>query len=309
MTKAKKQKVVVTGAGGFIGKNLCRYLAEQPEYDVIALDIVRPADASGNFFQGDFSTLADDYPDLLTDVDCVFHLAAIVGVDNCAQNPERVEEVNLQKTKGFIDYCAKQGVKRFVFSSSSEVYANLEEVPYREEADVTPFSLYGKCKLAIEHYLRERASSFPNGVGVARFFNIYGPGQRKEFVATKFIDLALHNLPIEVYGTGDQTRCFTYIQDAVRGFVAISRYHDSSFEIFNIGSQQEYSIKELAEVCLEVVPESKSKIVFKDYGKDGVREGALEIKRRVPATEKAKELLGFEATVTLREGLKSMMSE
>jgi len=199
-------------------------------------------------------------------------------------------------------------VKKIIFSSSSEIYSNSYKIPYSEKDEPEPFSLYGKCKKEIEIFLRHLSeSNADTQIMIPRFFNVYGPSQRKDFVVNNFIKRALTNGDIEIFGDGNQTRSFTYVDDVVRALRVMLDYNDSKYEIFNIGSRYECSIKELAQAVLSLTPESTSKIVFKDYGINGIRSKDLEILRRVPSTEKSKSMLGFEAVVSPEEGIKAII--
>ncbi|MHB8870907.1 MAG: NAD-dependent epimerase/dehydratase family protein [Candidatus Doudnabacteria bacterium] len=292
--------IVITGGSGFIGSHLVAELLRRGGYDITVIDLVKPKFETINFIEANISELSKFKSSLLK-ADTVIHLAAMVGVDNCRNRPEMVKKTNYEDTKNFVDLCVSSKVKRFIFSSSSEIYGNSKKLPYNENDRPEPISLYAKFKLEIEDYLAKRSDKI--SVGVVRFFNVYGPMQKEGFAVSNFIKAAITNVPIQIFGNGDQTRCFTYIDDAVTGIIKLLEYNKSPFEIVNIGNPTEISIKKLAEMVLVSVPGTRSVIQFHDYAKDGIREASLEIDRRVPDVSKAKGLLDFEAKVDLQSGL------
>lgn len=272
-------RILVTGADGLIGRPLVTKL-KLLNHRVITNDLHGDVD-----FKCDFS-----YVDV--DCDLVIHLAAIVGVDTTRLDPDKVLKINYTNTKKFID---KYKDKLFVFSSSSEVYGNSRDLPFSEDAPPTPVSLYGSLKVVIENYLRQNQVNSR----IVRFFNVYGPGQREEFVISGFVQKAIEHKPLDIFGSGEQIRCFTYVDDAVEGLIKMLDYK-SCYEIFNIGNSKPTTINELAKTILELYP---CEIEYLDYDSPQVRGKFLEIQKRVPDVSKAKRLLDWEATTTLRQGL------
>jgi UDP-glucose 4-epimerase len=301
-----KKKIVITGGSGFIGTHLSKKLLETGEYDLTVIDMFPPKINGVQFIEAEIGDLEKIKP-YLSDSDVVIHLAAMIGVDNCRNNPEKVRKVNSEETKKLIDFCANNNVKRFIFSSSSEIYGNSTEIPYREDGIPQPISVYAQCKLEVEKYLKSNSGKM--SVGIVRFFNVYGPGQKDSFVMSIFLKAALNDEPINIFGTGNQTRCFTYVEDAVEGVIKLINYYKTLYEIVNIGNPNEVTIKEVAQLVLENVQQSKSIINYKNYDGSEVREASLEIDRRVPSTEKAKELLGFEAKTKLNDGISLILKK
>lgn len=303
----KYKKTVITGGGGLLGRSVIpKLLRKGHEITVVDLNI-HDVSKKIKYIKGSFS---DEklMSSLLKKTDSVFHFAAILGVDNCRLNPQQVMKVNYEDTKILIDLCLKTGIKKFIFSSSSEVYGNSPKVPYKEGHKLTPVSAYGKSKAMVEDYL---ASVHKNGlkVGISRLFNVYGYHQRKDFVVPIFIEACFKNMPIKIYGDGEQIRCFTYVSDAAEGIVKLFEYDDSFFEIVNIGRRQEYKIKDLAEIIIRKMPNSKSRIKYLAHGSKNVRHVSLEIRRRVPHIEKAKKLLNFVASTSLEDGIDKIVKE
>ena len=303
MNHLKKKRILITGGSGLIGTYLTKLLVSKKKYKITIVDLVPPKIKGADFIKADFSNAKIMLP-LLQRADYLFHLAAMVGVDNCRLHPKTLYQVNYLNTKKIIDWAIKSGIKKIVFSSSSEVYGNSKAIPFKEDVKVFPISDYAKYKLFIEQYLKKMTQKTGVKVGIARFFNVYGPFQ-KEMVIPDFISAASGNEPLTVFGDGHQTRSFTYVEDAVLGLYKTLIYNKSDYEIFNIGSEQEIKIKDLAKLILEKNPTSKSKIVHIPYGSEH-RDKKLEIYRRVPDIKKAKSLLGFKTKVTLKQGIKKL---
>jgi len=297
----QNNKVLITGGSGFLGTHLSKLLINNG-YVVTVLDKMQPSVSGVKFIKGGFND-QKLMRTLLPENDGVFHLAAIVGVDYCNDNPQLVDKVNVNNTSFFLKLCTELKVKRVIFTSSSEIYGNSSDIPYREESELHPFSAYGKGKALVEKYIENLSKNTQTTFGIVRPFNIYGPGQRSNFVIPIFIGEALKNMPIIIYGDGNQTRCFTYVEDVVQGIYKLYLYDKTQFEIVNLGNNKEFSMNQLADLILSIIPSSTSQTIHKGYGVDGVRNKELEITRRVPSIEKAKKLLGFEATTLLHEGL------
>jgi UDP-glucose 4-epimerase len=296
----KYKNILVTGGGGFIGSHITKELVKRG-CKVIAVDQYLVNLPSVTFIKSSFTDKKLD--PFLKNIDVVIHLAAIVGVDICHDNPRLVMETNYTDAKEFIDKCNNFGVKRFIFSSSSEVYGNSKKVPYKEIQIPSPVSLYGRTKILTEEYLRKIAKKEKMSVGIVRLFNVYGPGQNKNFVIPKFIKAAINNKPIQIFGDGKQIRCFTFISDAVEGIMRLVEYNESLYETINIGNSKETTINNLAEIVLNQVHDSNSKIAHLPYGKNGVRDFSIEILKRVPSITKAEKLLGWRALVSLEKGI------
>jgi len=295
------RRVFVTGGAGLVGRHLVPLLVAKG-YQVTVLDQFPCKLDSVKFIQGDFSDTSLVTP-ILNASDIVVHLAAVIGVDNCRDNPERVIEINNTNTQKFFDACVSARVHKIVFSSSSEVYGDSKDVPFREDGELSPYSVYGKNKVLMEKYLQKLHQKSGVKVGIVRLFNVYGPGQRATFVVPIFIKNCLTNKSLTIHGDGKQVRCFTYVEDAAHGILAICEYAKTGFEIVNIGRNYEYTMMDLAKTVMHALPMSKSKVVFIPYGENGVRSSSMEVMRRVPFTQKAKKLLHFEATTSLEEGI------
>ncbi|OGN30037.1 MAG: hypothetical protein A3A33_01365 [Candidatus Yanofskybacteria bacterium RIFCSPLOWO2_01_FULL_49_25] len=300
--------IVITGGSGFIGTHVVDELQSRGFHNITVVDLKPPQQTAVQFVRASILDIPAIKP-IIAGADYVFHFAAMVGVDACRTQPSKVEELNYHASKNVIDIAVDSGVKKIIFSSSSEVYGNAIEVPHIEGARPAPISLYSKYKVAIEDYLRHTSQGHPIASGVARLFNAYGPGQRDDFVVGVFVREALRDNPLVIHGDGTQTRSFTFINDISRGLVDLFLCDHAPYEVVNLGNPStETSIADLARLVISLIPRSASTIQFKNYGTENIREFGLEIQRRVPSIEKAKRLLGFTPMIGLKEGIQQVIA-
>ncbi|OLQ56040.1 NAD-dependent dehydratase [Bacillus licheniformis] len=299
------KNIAILGGAGFIGSELAGLLQNKGCHTIIA-------DQKNPDFKAEFrqTNILDrqSLRESLKGADAVVHLAAMVGVDSCRSNEEDVIKVNFEGTKNVTEVCKELGIKTLLFSSSSEVFGDSPDYPYTESSKKLPKSAYGKAKLKSEEYLREQASDSLH-VRVVRYFNVYGPKQREDFVINKFFSLAESGAELPLYGDGGQIRCFSYISDIVNGTYLALLHKGSAFEDFNIGNDLPISIKGLAEKINVMTGRKKENYTFKKLGEDGVRGKDIEIFKRAPSIEKAKRLLGYAPKVHLEEGLRMIKVE
>lgn len=309
--------VLVTGGAGFIGSHLVeRLLAEG--HTVTVLDDFsggRPENLAAVLDHPRLRLLRGDVTDphilsaALDGIDTVFHLAAVVGVPRVLADPLRTLQVNVLGTERVLAACAQRGLP-ICLASSSEVYGKGVRWPAAEDDDLrlgpptSPRWAYAVSKLLDEHLaLAWARHGLP--VRIVRYFNVYGPRADPAgygYVIARFMDQALRGEPLTVYGDGRQTRSFIYVSDAVEGTLRAGTHPAAVGKIFNIGRAEEISIRELAgkvraitgrPVPIRFVPLPEA------YGP-----GFKDPPRRVPDVRQARTLLGFEARVTLEEGLK-----
>lgn len=314
-------KALITGGGGFLGSHLADELIRQG-HDVVAMDVAPEKGAYkiqhlfGNkhfkYFCG--SVLDKQLMDkLVWECDKVFHLAAVVGVEHYVQRPYQVLDVNVNGTKLVLDIAHRYN-KKVIFSSTSEIYGKTTKIPFHEDDDrvLGPTKVdrwcYSSAKAVAEHFcFAYHQMGLP--VVVLRFFNAYGPrldSIEAGRIISIFMGQLLKNKPLTVIGDGLQTRCFTYVNDTVRGIMLSSESKKAEGEVINIGTDRETSILELAKTMIEIYG-TKNKIEFKKS--EGIYGPSYEdISRRVPDVTKAKKMLGFEAKTPLKEGLKKTIS-
>ncbi len=297
---------LVTGGAGFIGSHLVEHLLARGE-SVVALDDL----STGSFrnleqasshpgFRFRFGSALDT--DLVVrEVDCVdrvFHLAAAVGVKRIVESPVLTLQTNIRGTEVLLEAAARRQTP-LLLASTSEVYGKGSRVPFSENDDLVygPTSkarwCYGASKAVDEFlglaYFRERALPCV----VARMFNTVGPRQtgRYGMVLPRFIEQALAGGPLTVYGDGSQTRCFSHVADIIGALDQLCGRASAAGRVFNLGSSEEVSIRELAErVRAAVRPEAA--VVSVPY-EDVYGEGFEDIERRVPDLRRIRDELGF----------------
>ncbi len=310
-------KVLVTGGAGFIGSHLVDTLLTRGD-EVFVIDnlstgkIVNLQHQLGNprFHFVNDTILNESLVDrLVAQVDLVYHLAAVVGVKYVVQDPLGAIYTNVRGTEVVLG-AAFRHWKKVVLASSSEIYGKSDKVPFHEEDDrlLGPTSIprwsYSMAKAMDELYAYAyHAKGLP--VAIVRYFNAYGPRLDERgysSVVANFIRQALAGEPITVHGDGSQTRCFTYVEDTVRGTLLAGEVKAGEGQAFNIGNNRETSILELARL-IKKLARSNSKVIFVPY-ESYYGEGFEDTRRRVPSIERARRVLGFEPRVDLPEGLR-----
>lgn len=315
------QKVLVTGGAGFIGSHLCEELIKRKN-KVICLDnlsvgsLTNLESISNNknfeFVKGDVRN-QELVERLISRVNIIYHLAAVVGVSVVVENPIEDISVNFGGLKTLTEAAYKAGKKKVIFTSSSEVYGKNTNIPLSEDKTDSLFGptsitlwAYGLSKAIGEHYLLGYAEKgLP--VSIVRYFNSYGPRSINSIYANvvpKFIRQALSGKDITVYSDGKQTRTFCYVSDTVEG--TIKAAENNSNQIFNIGSDKEIAIKKLAQM-IKKISKSKSKIVYVPESKVFKRRFES-TRRRVPDLTKAKKILHFTPRISLEKGLEETIN-
>lgn len=307
-------KVLITGGAGFIGSHLADAFLHRGD-EVFILDtgstqkVRHLMGRSGFHFIRESVFQTDILEGLIAKCDLVYHLAAVVGVEHYVADPYEVLNVNVNGTQNVLKLAFKHQ-KKVVFGSTSEVYGRNPKVPWKEDDDRVLGSTridrwcYATSKAVGEHFcFAYHRMGLP--VTITRYFNVYGPRLDRLDVGrviTIFLGQALRGEPLTVIGDGKQTRCFTYVDDCIRATVAAGIRPGTDGEIFNIGSDRETTMLELAQ---EIVAQtgSSSPIRFVRY-EDVYGEGYEDIPRRVPDVTRMHEVLGVRADTPLSEGLR-----
>ncbi len=310
-------KVLITGGAGFIGSHLAERLLDNGAEVTILDDLStgRLENIQGfrgrerlQFVKGDIqdSTLVQ----LLTSqCDVVFHLAAAVGVQLIADDPVHTIETNIAGTEVVLEAANKFG-RKILLASSSEIYGKSEKVPFGEDDDFvlggTAFSRWAyACSKAIDEFLGQAFhQQYGLGVIAARFFNTIGPRQtgRYGMVVPRFVQWALKDEPIQIYGTGRQTRCFCYVGDLVDAVIALMRCEQAAGQVFNIGSTEEVTMEALADRIIAITG-SRSKKEFVPYAVAYGRP-IEDMMRRVPNTQRIRNLIGWQPKTSLDQTLR-----
>jgi UDP-glucose 4-epimerase len=229
----------------------------------------------------------------------LYHQAAQAGVRKSVEEPKKVNHYNVDGTINVLEAARKYDLDRVVVASSSSVYGKPEYLPYDEAHPTTPVSPYGVSKLATEQYTRVYHERYGLPTVALRYFTVYGPRMRPNMAMTNFVSRCLHGEPPVIYGTGEQTRDFTYVDDIKRVNEQLLTDDSADGEILNIGSTDNIDIRTLAEVIRDAI-DPTLEIVY-----DDPREGDAE--HTHADVSKAHELLGYEPTVEIRDGVEKFI--
>lgn len=302
-------KILITGGAGFIGSAMARKLAEFPGDEIVIADNLLtgvreniPSSPFGNirFVKCDVNDFNDISGIFYAEkFDYVFHYAAMVGVKRTLQNPVSVL-TDIDGIKNILNLSKNTGVKRVFFSSSSEVYGEPFEIPQNE--NTTPLNSrlpYAIVKNVGEAYLRSYQQEYGLDYTIFRFFNTYGINQSRDFVINKFLDAALNGRALTIYGNGEQTRTFCYIDDNVHACEQIFRQNAFVNDVVNIGSDVETTIIELAQRIIQVT-NSSSTIEHLPPLEEG------DMLRRRPDNTKMKDFLDRDL-LSLSDGLQTIV--
>lgn len=297
--------ILVTGGAGFIGSHLCRRLLEM-DNNVICLD---------NFFTGQKENILELLDDkrfemvrhdivqpILLEADQIYNLACPASPIHYQYNPVKTVKTNVIGTMNMLGL-AKRVKARILQASTSEVYGDPAEHPQPESywGNVNPIgirSCYDEGKRVAETLCMDYHRSNQVDIRIVRIFNTYGPNMRPDDgrVVSNFIVQALRNQDITIYGDGSQTRSFQYIDDLIEGMVRMMENEDNFIGPVNLGNPVEFSIKELAETVLKLIPGSGSKIIYQPLPQDDPRQ-------RKPDISLALERLDWEPKIKLEAGL------
>ena len=309
-------RVLVTGGAGFIGSHLAERLLND-SHEVAVIDNLSTGSLTNiesfknrpglRFVQGDIRSQGL-MEELAEHCDVIYHLAAAVGVRLIAERPVHTIETNIHGTEVVLDAANKFG-RRVLLASSSEIYGKNENIPFDEDDDIvlgsTKFSRWSyACGKAIDEFLGlafHQECGLP--VVIGRFFNTIGPRQTGQYgmVVPRFVQRALKNEPLLIYGTGRQSRCFCYVQDIIDAIIALIDCEQALGKVYNIGSAEEITIEDLADKVIEMTGSSSKKehISYEQaYGRP-----IEDMTRRVPSLERIKASVGWEPKTFLAQTL------
>ena len=306
------RSVLITGGAGFIGSHLAEALLDAGD-DVFVIDDL----STGSYtniqqlkrnprFHLTIASIMDEgvLSPLVERVDTIFHLAAVVGVNKIIESPVETIETNILGSHAVLRLASRFN-KLCLLTSTSEVYGKSARIPFQEDDD----SVYGPttksrwsyaCTKAIDEFLAlayHAEKGLP--VVIARLFNTVGPRQtgRYGMVLPRLVRQAVEGRPMTVYGTGGQSRCFMGVSDAVRALQLLSLEPRALGNVFNVGSTEEVSIKDLA-AMVRSIAKSKSETLLVPYDQ-AYQPGFEDMERRVPSTKKIQSLVGFEPQLKL----------
>ena len=306
---------LITGGAGFIGSNLIRYLFQhEAGIRITCIDNFDPfySPAIKQFNVSDFiknpcftlfrndlgETPAGDLLNLVKEpVDMIIHVAAKAGVRPSIMNPLAYQQANVIGLQNMLEFAKAKEIRQFIFASSSSVYGINDHYPWKEDEQLMPISPYAMTKLSGE--MLGHVYSHLSGIRfiALRFFTVYGPGQRPDLAIHKFTKAILDDKPITMYGNGETSRDYTYVDDIVKGVVSAMHYRKTDFEIINLGNNYSVTLNHLVQNIEKII------------GKKAIIEKLPEQPGDVPKTfadiSKAKKLLDYSPETPLKEGLKN----
>lgn len=306
---------LITGGAGFIGSQLIRSLfKDEPGIRITCIDNFDPfysADLkqlnisefkynpSFRFLVNDLAeTTVQELNELIEEpVDIIVHLAAKAGVRPSLLDPLAYQKANVIGLQHLLDFAKDNKIRQFVFASSSSVYGINENFPWKEDERLLPISPYAMTKLAGEMMGHVYSRHFDIRFIALRFFTVYGPGQRPDLAIHKFTKAILNEMPVTMYGEGNTSRDYTYVNDIVQGVKSAIKYESSDFEIFNLGNNYTISLKDLV-TSIEVLTGKKAII-------EKLPEQPGDLPKTFADISKARNVLGYAPQTDLQEGLKS----
>nr|MDD5072716.1 NAD-dependent 4,6-dehydratase LegB [Candidatus Omnitrophota bacterium]MDD5310552.1 NAD-dependent 4,6-dehydratase LegB [Candidatus Omnitrophota bacterium]MDD5546022.1 NAD-dependent 4,6-dehydratase LegB [Candidatus Omnitrophota bacterium] len=303
-----KKKVLVTGAGGFIGSHLTEKLSASG-YKVKAFVHYNSRNSWGwlessrcknriEIISGDIRD-ADIVRDAMRDVETVFHLAALIGIPYSYHSPEAYVETNIRGSLNILQAAKDSDVKKVVHTSTSEIYGTAQFVPITENHPINPQSPYAATKSAADLLALSFYRSFDLPVAVVRPFNTYGPRQSARAVIPTIITQILYGGKKIKLGALAPTRDLTYVEDTVDGFIRAGECRRAVGEVINLGSNSEISIGDLA----RLISLSLHRDVTIDSALERKRPEKSEVERLLADNAKARRLLGWSPKYSLEKGL------
>jgi UDP-glucose 4-epimerase len=305
------RSTVVTGAAGFIGSHLCEALlgmgCEVHGIDSFSDHYARelkelnlaPASTHERFAFHELDIVDAPLHELVSEADCVFHLAARPGVRDSWSDFDDYARSNILGTRAVLDACARHGA-RLVYASSSSVYGDAAELPVRETAPLRPISPYGASKVMAEVLAGAYAQSYGLQAVGLRYFTVYGPRQRPDMALARFIEAAVEDRELSIFGDGRQMRDFTFVGDVVAATIAAAQSGRSG-GVYNVASSRPQPLLEVLDELARALGRDL-RLSFEEVKVGDVRDTSA-------STDLAREELGFEAATSLAEGLATQVRE
>ena len=299
-------KILITGGSGFIGLAVAQALVKAG-HEVHTLDTYDASAEHVKYFRGSVLDQAA-IRGAMEGCDYVIHLAAMLGVLQSTTKALECLDVNILGTRNVLECSVQMKIKRFILSSSSEVYGEPNEVPIKETTVLSPKSEYGVSKVVGEEYCRAYERKFGLPYTIIRFFNVYGAGQRDDFVMSAFTNAALQDQPLSIHGDGSQVRAFCYVDDMVDGVMRILFSGKTVNQTFNLGNPTEpISMYELAKRIVRHAGKPES-LIRKIPFEASDRTAARDILQRFPDISKIQKVIDFVPKISLDEGIQRILA-
>jgi UDP-glucose 4-epimerase len=301
-------KILVTGGAGFIGSNLTKRLVSDGHSVVVVDSLLRGNKIEKDIFEKiDFRMGDVRDAQLILDAskgcDIIIHFAAVLGVDVVADNPVETMDVEVIGTRNVVMAAHANNVKKIMYASTSGIYGHSAfENVLTEEVLVDPRTSYAMAKRYNEIYLASHHEEKGIDIISLRFFNVYGYNQDNRMVVPRFFEQAIKGEDLTVFGSGLQTRDFTYIDDTVESCIRLMDVKGS--HIINIANEEEWTIKDLA-IQVKEITQSTSELIFVEAPK---KRYDYEVERRVGSSDKLVEITGYKPDTKLNDGLKKIHS-
>ena len=296
------KKVLVTGGSGFIGSYLIKKLLLN-NYKVNCFDLENSISFKSNNFKFFKGNILDKKAlnNASKNCDIIIHLAASLGVKNTDDNLAQCLDLNILGTKNALETAKKNKIKYFLYFSSSEIYGDQKSFPIYESFASQNRSVYAISKIAAENYVKGYFQKYNIKYNIIRFFNVYGPGQKENFVISKYIDLASRNKTLNIYGNGNQIRSFCHVDDATNGVLEVIE-NGKSNTIYNVGNDKEpITMLKLSKLVASIF-KRKIKIQKIPYSKSD-RKADREIIKRIPSIKRVSEDTNYAPNINLLDGL------
>jgi nucleoside-diphosphate-sugar epimerase len=305
-------KLLVTGGAGFIGSNIVEQLLKD-RHDVVVLDNFSSGKEENLAFVKNYTQTGTRYTLIKGDIcdkstcnqackgiDVVLHQAALRSVPKSMNKPHEFNAVNIDGTLNMLEAARDNKVKRFVFASSSSVYGDTDRFPETEEAYPLLISPYALTKLAGEYYCRIFSEHFGVETVCLRYFNVFGPRQALDdeyaVVIPKFINCILHDKQPPVFGTGKQSRDFTYIDNVVQANILVATTPGIKHEVFNVATGKDNTVLQLVDILNKIIGKNLKPMFLP------LRPG--DVFRTYADISKIKKMIKFEPKISFEEGLK-----
>jgi UDP-glucose 4-epimerase len=308
----EERRILITGGAGFIGSHLAEALVKHnnfvkiydnfnPFYFNKEANIKHLKEAKNcTLMKGDILELDTLKQAIDDDIELVFHIAAQPGVRFSVKTPFKTNEINVTGTINMLVAVQNSNVEKLINASSSSVYGSPQYLPIDEKHPTNPVSPYGASKLAAEKYCKAFYRVYGIDVCSLRFFTVYGPRQRPDMAIHIFTQKILKNEPPTIFGDGDQTRDFTFVEDTVSGIIASAEAKDTAGEDFNLGKGERCSVNELISLLIKTTGNAIEPIYTKEMRGD--------VSHTWADIAKAKKMLGYNPQISIEEGLQKFVA-